>query len=394
MAAFQGSPQTRSYPSRVRPTRRGVHLQAPGWTALVRRKLETLIQMGSGQHLPVTFDFDNTIVAGDIGEATMAVLARRRRLTTGSIPATLSPSFRNSQGRLVNLQDPPDITAYYEHFGAPTVHGPKDPTPLANAYTWAVEAMQSLPLLDLLDATLEAMDHSRDGSLPQLVVTPGVTSYPAPFFHPEMTELIAELLRHKFQVWVVSASNVWSVRCLVLGFLNPLLRQQGLNSGIAPDRVIGASTLLINRQHQLLKDSVLVRESPAYANLNRKTLSRYALTSRLQFPVPTYSGKVGAIWDAIGRHPFLAAGDSPGDHAMLTFSHYRLWIARLDKPSLQSRTLQIIRNSDPDQWLIQPVLLDSSPGFVPDLKALRRRVRPLPASVKSAVRHLKCFFPD
>ncbi len=43
----------------------------------VRERLESLIRGGAGHHFPVTLDFDNTILCGDIGEATLAILIRR-----------------------------------------------------------------------------------------------------------------------------------------------------------------------------------------------------------------------------------------------------------------------------------------------------------------------------
>ena len=158
--------------------------------------------------------------------------------------------------------------------------------------------------------------------------------------------------------------------------------------------VLGTSTLLTNRRRELFKDAVLVRDSADYARLDRTALSRYLLTSRLQFPVPTYSGKVGAIWDALGQHPCLAAGDSPGDHAMLTFSEQRLWIARLDKPELQSRTLKLMRQTDPARWLVQPALLGSSPGFLPSRSALADRLHPVPDAIRVSLRRLARFIPD
>jgi hypothetical protein len=391
------SSRTNPPSSRPRQLRRRAsrpRLEAPGWTAPVRDALEALIRRGSGRGLPVTFDFDNTILGGDIGEATMAILTRNGLLNPARIPPALSPAFRRPGGRIVKPDQPPDLTRYYEEYSAPTVHGAKDPTPLANAYTWAVEAMQGLRVSDVVAATVEAMSQSRPGTLPEIAVTPGRTAYPAPFFQPEMVELIATLLRHSFQVWVVSASNVWSVRCLVLEYLNPRLRQLGVRNGIAANQVLGTSTLLTNRRRELFKDAVLVRESAGYAGLDRAVLSRYRLTSRIQFPVPTYSGKVGAIWDALGQHPGLAAGDSPGDYAMLTFSEHRLWIARLDKPELQSRTIQLIRQTDPARWLVQPALLGATPGFVPSRRALAERFDPMPDAIRGSLRSLADFIPD
>jgi hypothetical protein len=368
-------------------------LGAPGWAADVRHTLETLIRRGAGRRLPVTLDFDNTIICGDIGEATLAVLARRGLLDARGLPPTLSPVFRQPDGTLIKPDAAAGLIRYYEAYLAPTAHGPADPTPLANAYTCAVEVMAGLRVSDVVAATAEAFAVSRPGELVPIEVAPGQPGYPAPYFQPEMVELIAALLRHEFEVWIVSASNVWSVRHLVLEGLNPLLRGLGIKSGLAPDRVLGASTLLTNRRHALFKDVVLVRECARYARLDRTLLSRFTLTSRLQFPVPTYSGKVGAIWDALGRHPFLAAGDSAGDHAMLTFSENRLWIARLEKPELQAATARLIRRTGPENWMVQPTLLGSSPGFVPNRRALTGRLGQPPKEIRASKRHLAPFSP-
>ncbi len=51
-------------------------LQAPGWRPEARTALSRLIRRGSGKQLPVALDFDNTIVCGDVHEATLAVLLR------------------------------------------------------------------------------------------------------------------------------------------------------------------------------------------------------------------------------------------------------------------------------------------------------------------------------
>ncbi len=283
------------------------------------------------------------------------------------------------------------LARYYEAFLTPTVHGSTDPASPANAYAWAVEIMQGLRVSEVVDATAEAFADSRVGELRPIPISPGHMAYPVPYFYPEMVELIGELLRHDFDVWIVSASNVWSVRYLTLKFLNPLLRQHGARNGIRPERVLGVSTLLTNSRRELFKDSLLIRESAPYSRLDAACLSRVTLTGRLQFPIPIYSGKVGAVWDALGRQPFLAAGDSAGDHALLTFSEHRLWIARLENPELQGATAQLIQKQQPDRWLVQPTLLNPSPGFLPDSQALIRRLKPVPKNIRSSAKRLSRF---
>ena len=380
--------------SRMRAGRtnsRNCRLLSPGWNEKTRRALERLIDRGANRNLPVVFDFDNTLVAGDLQEATLALLARAGRLTAAQIPATLSPSFRLPGKGRRTLSGSADITEYYEAFLSPTVHGELDPTPLANSYAWAIEVLADLRVSDVVDATREVCRLSRLPAPGYIEVTPGKTRFPVPTFYPEMVELVAELVRHSFDVWIVSATNVWGVRCMVQNELNPRLRQHGVRTGLRPDHIIGISTLLADRHDHLYKDCLLVRENPRYAALDERVIGNYRLTSRLHFPVPIYSGKVACIFDAIGRPPHLCIGDSPGDLAMLAFSQNRLWIARLEKPDHQHQTARIIRATGTAGWLLQATSAGTRPCFVPDLDALARQNTNLPREMRAAARRLSAL---
>jgi len=370
--------------ARRRPTRREGILTAPGWSEPTRRALEKLIVRGAGRGWPAVFDFDNTIICGDIGEATLAVLAREGLLAADRLPETFSPAFQVPGQRRVTLPSSTDLTEYYTAYLASTAHGPRDPAPLANAYVWAVEVMENLRPTDVVDATRRACRSAGPQGPGYIEVTPGKTRFPAPFVYPEMVELLAALLRARFDVWILSASNVWSVRWMVQEQLNPRLREHGLRSGLRPDHVVGIATLLTDRRGALYKDAVLVRENRRYATLDERVLGRFRLTSRLQFPVPVYSGKTACLLDALDTRPHLCAGDSPSDLAMLTFSRHRLWIARLDKPGHQRKLAQLLRRTGPARWLIQPTLTEDDPGFVPDLASLPRRLGFVPRPVRKA----------
>ncbi|HEY5910117.1 MAG TPA: HAD family hydrolase [Verrucomicrobiae bacterium] len=313
----------------------------------------------------MVFDFDNTLICGDIGEATLAVLARCGVLTPATVPKHLCPAFRAGGKRLVRIESCADVTEYYEALLEPTSYGARDPQPLATGYAWVVQAMENLKLADVVRATRAAFEWSDPAHPGFIDVTPGRTAYPVPFFYPEMIELLAELLRHRFDVWIVSASNVWSVRWVMLKSLNPLLRQCGVRTGLCPDHVIGISTLLVDRRNRLCKDAVLVREDDAYAQLDKAVLSHLRLTSVLHYPVPTYAGKIAAIFDCLGRNPYLVAGDSPGDLPMLAIAAHRLWIARLTKPQYQRTALEWFRQSATRPWLVQPTLASRANGFLP-----------------------------
>jgi hypothetical protein len=359
-------------------------LESPGWNEPTRRALEELIERGAGKHLPVVFDFDNTIICGDVGEATLAVLVREGTIRAARLPKTLSPPFHLPDRGCVTLESSTDLTDYYEAFLAPTTHGERDPTPLANGYAWAVEVMENLRPSDVVEATHKACAFARPLGPGFIEVTPGKTRFPSPVFYPEMVEMLAHLIRHKFDVWIVSASNVWSVRWMVQEELNPRLREHGTKQGLRADHVIGVSTLLTDRRGGLCKDALLVKEDSRYAALDEKALRRFRLTSRLQFPVPTYSGKIACIHDALGTRPYLGAGDSPGDHAMLAISQNRLWIARLEKLAFQEKTAALISQTGGSGWMVQATLAKASPGFVPDLRGLKQRLRTVPDDVHKA----------
>ena len=339
-------------------------LQSCGWNEEARRSLQRVLSRGAGRHLPVVFDFDNTIISGDVGEAVLAVLAAEGRLRPNTVSKTLCPALQVSGKGKVRVMDCSDITDYYEALLNPTVHGKVDAAPLANGYAWATQVLENLTVAEVLRATAKAFEIGQRNGSTQIEVTPGKTKYPAPQFHPEMVELIAELLRLEYDPWIVSASNVWSVRWMVVHGLDPLLARSGITKGLRADRVVGLATLLADSDGCLLKDSVLVREDRDYAALQSRRVASLFVTRHLQFPAPVYSGKVACIVDALGCNPYLCAGDSPSDHPMMSLSRHRLWIARRDKPEAQRATRSLIRRTGKSGWILQACSGAGHPGFL------------------------------
>ena len=370
--------------ARTRAKAHPCNLLAPGWNPRVRRWLEELIRKGAGQGLPVVFDFDNTIICGDVSEVTLATLVNSGLLPASRLASTLSPPFRTPGGTRISLESCADITEYYEAFLTPSAHGPLDPSPFSNGYVWAVEVMEGLRPLDVVRATRSAYQQSRPAQLRFIEVTPGKTVFPVPFFYPEMVELMAHLLRHRFDLWVVSAGNVWSMRWMILEVLNPQLRELGLSHGLSADHLLGVSTLLADHQDRLYKDTLLVRDLPGYALLDESALAGFRLTSRLQFPVPAYSGKVACLFDALGCNPYLCIGDSPGDLPMMAISQHRLWVARMERPDFHKKLSHWIRDHGGAHWMVQPTLTRKSPGFVSEWSDLPRRLGSVPSAVKAA----------
>ncbi|MFO1513015.1 MAG: HAD family hydrolase [Verrucomicrobiota bacterium] len=348
--------------SRIGPTRADV--AAVAWEQGIRTELEALIRRGAGKRLPVVFDFDNTIIRGDIGEATMAVLARSGLLTPSTLPASLCPVFRPPGKERHEIQSFADAVAYYFALLAPTAHGDDDPAPYGTGYAWAVEIMAGLRVADVVEATRSVIALSQAQNSAFIEVTPGHTSVLVPRFYPEMVELLAELIRQEFEVWIVSASNVWSVRYIVLHALNPMLRERKAEAGIRPDHVIGISTLLKDERDRLFKDALLVKEDAGYANLTSGVAEKLCLTSHLQFPLPTYSGKLACIYDAIGRRPFLGAGDGPGDRAMVNISEHQLWIEPQHGDRAQPLSARLLHAASETNLIAPVVGLSDCAGFL------------------------------
>jgi phosphoserine phosphatase len=342
-------------------------LTDPGWAPATRAWLEERIRRGAGRGWPVAFDFDNTLVCGDVGEATLAWLVKHRRLQPETVTA-LTPPFRTAAGKLVEAARLPDLTAYYEALLEGSGHGAADPNPLTRGYLWAAEVLAGLGPDQVIRATAAVAAAAREGEVRWLEVTPGRTAYPRPWFYPAMVELIAVLLRHRFAVWIVSASNVWSVRWMVLRVLNPRLRRFGVAGGVPPEQVVGVAPLVRDRREREFKDRVLARTDAAYARLEPRALAGLRLTTHLDQPVPVYAGKVACLWDALGRAPYLAAGDSPGDLPMLAFAEHRLWMARVEKPAATA-AMRAVQGAaaHPENWVVQPVRTRDTPGFAPEV---------------------------
>jgi hypothetical protein len=328
-------------------------LQEPGWNPKAAKSLERIIEKGAGKRLPVVFDFDNTIVSGDLSEAMLGVLAAKGRLTPRTICKTLCPPVVIPGKKRICIENCSDILEYYEALLRPTAHGKTDPAPMANGYVWATQALEGLTVAEAVAATATAFRLGQEPEPKHVQATPGGIKYPAPRFHPEMVELIAQLLLHEYDVWIVSATCVWSVRWTILYGLNPLLQKYGVRNGVRPDRVIGLATLLVDRNGAFYKDSILVRESPDYALFKGSLMKSLRFSRIVQYPAPVYSGKVACILDAIGRNPYLSAGDSPGDHAMMRISQHRLWIDRLEKPEVQRLTRALISRTGSARWVVQ-----------------------------------------
>lgn len=315
---------------------------ATGWTDQNKQMLAEIVARGAEKELPVIFDFDNTLLMGDIGEETFRALVRRGKIHVETLPADLIRPF-SVNGRKVEVRDANDLFPYYEALEEVGAAEKNNPSPSLQAYAWLVQVMAGLDVADVLAATEEAAKGLK--------------------FHPQMIELVGQFLSHEYQVWIVSASNVWSVRWMVLHVLNDELKQRGFKMSMRPEHVIGISLVMQDEAKQLRSDIDLVRANKAYAALSPRATSEYKLTFSIAEPVSGYYGKVTAIMPWIKDNPYFAAGDSPSDIPLLSRSQNHLWIARLDKPKYQEIFQAEQKHFTGNQSLVQPTRPDLG-GFV------------------------------
>lgn len=144
----------------------------------------------------------------------------------------------------------------------------------AEGYSWAVQAMAGLAAEDVVRWSRQL-------------------AHAWPNYRPEMGALARGLADAGVEVWIVSATNRWTVT------------EGGRLMGFDPRRVIGMSVHVEDGR----------------------------LTERPEYPLIANAGKVEAIARVIGRRPDLAFGDSKGDLEMLIDARQALVVGRHDKPA-------------------------------------------------------------
>lgn len=308
-------------------------LRTPYYRALnsqVRGVLTPLLREKYFDGRTVALDFDNCCIANDIGEACFETLVQSETITR----ASLTPELESVMGHAVG----DDLIKFYAEF---CDAAKQDPDAMEAIYKWMVQIHQGLTPWDLVRSTelTLARSHRR-------------CRFPKPFAHPEMIELLGLLLGGGADVWIVSASNPWSVRVAVEQLINPFLRQLRFRR-IAPDRIVGLTTGLYDRVGCFYTDVELVRGDAHYRALDSGRLSELTLGPRLATPTPTFSGKADVCRELLPTLPVLVAGDSFNDLEMLGLAELKLLITRPEGRGLISYVENRARTER--GWMVQYV---------------------------------------
>lgn len=274
-------------------------LSPGGWREDVHRRLSDLLEAGpamsggaSGDAPVVVFDFDNTCIFGDIGELFSHFLIDEMRYRYDLDDFWEQIHVDDGRGELRELTEKvlaidgaerADSKLYHQYLAQMgalygrrlTRAGKRD------CYEWAVRLHAGLTPQELTRWTAEAIERElrREIFVEERLTRHGeeVRIGRGIRLLREMHELIASLDRAGYEVWIISATNIWSVRVF------------GAYFGVPPERVLG----------------------------NQVEIKNGILTGKTCTPVLFREGKVAIIDEVIGKRPVLVAGDSVTDYEML-----------------------------------------------------------------------------
>lgn len=353
----------------------GPSLSTEGWRPETYDALVSLVMDESGSGKTAVFDFDNTTQARDVGEATVGQSTVDKSVPPKSIPAAVVPPIKTGQ-KTVRIED--GLAAYYTALagiGIPE-NDPFGPYP---SNTIIAQYWTGRTVGDFVDAVTKAYAGGAGEKDLETGTEELVGGFGRPFIYPQMADLYGFLRTNGYDVWVVSAGVTWAVRWMVKNALNPLIvGKYGAAAALPLDRVVGVSTLLKDkRTGEILSDYALATGKPntAFVNLDPAELKNFQVLALPDPPNSWRGGKVGAILNRVTRErPYLAGGDSDGDFEMLAHAQNRLWITRLDKPTLQEEVTQQFELDEPGSWMLQPTISSAPVGFVQNRCVLNERL--------------------
>lgn len=310
-----------------------------GWTdeafAKLNAAIARIVQDGTPSPVAV-FDFDQTCIFGDIGELFSHYLIEEMayRFDLQAFWDLIDPrDGRDHIRALVAALEkmPPQARRqsdvyreYLAELGA--VYARKYDRDGASAcYEWAVRLHVGMTPAQIHRLTLDAMRreiqapitseerHTTRGEL--VVIERGIR------IHQEIRALMGVLERLGFAVWIVSATNRWSVETFA---------QHAF--GIPPSRVLG---------------NQLYGQAPPDAPLQLCADVHDELSSTTCLPVLYRQGKVDIIRAQVAQRPALAFGDTTTDFEMLCDATELAVLIDRGLPELQREALT-------RGWAIQP----------------------------------------
>lgn len=337
-------------------------LDPAGWNPSTHQALVDLVQANRNSGKIATFDWDNTSQARDVGEATVGRADADKLIDPKQIPAAVVPPF-TLNGKKIDISA--GISDYYNNLAS---IDPKDPFASYPSDNIIGQYWTGRPLSQFADAVKAAYDNGGGQQEIESGTEELVGGFGRQFVYPQMADLYGYLIANGIDVWTVSAGIVWAVRWMIANQMNPLIAAKyGPTVQMNPSHVTGIAMLLKDtRTGALMTDNQLARTKPnqAFLDMNPEEISHYQITGLPDAVNSWRGGKVAAIQDLITRERvLLAGGDSQGDFEMLNMAENRLWITRLENPSIQQQVAQQFEIDQPGNWLLQPTISTAPVGF-------------------------------
>lgn len=292
------------------------------WHPLVKRKLTNALSSNYVKDGYAVFDFDNTLIGFDVNEAVLGQLLLDQKISREKLPQHLQLI------KFIDTEINECLISYYERLCE------KDPQ---TAYTWIIKIFSTLTVKDIEQATIYCFNWKQPYKYYSVAKKKYSYIYkPQPY--PAMQELIKYCHQNKVQTFIVSASNIWSVRWAANKYFS-----------IPEKNVIAISPYIKN------KDKVI----SSLDITNDKSLD-YQITDKLSFPATTFNGKTKAITKFISKNkkPLLVCGDSSNDYAMMFDSNSNpntlcLWIDKKETDTAATKALVAAKSQYPNNWLFQ-----------------------------------------
>lgn len=265
------------------------------WSGKLRKDLLKIVESPSDKRV-VVFDFDFTLLKGDISEALFQCLIKKGKRNVAELRAAYPELFPTKE--ITNLWD-----YYLELIANREVF-----QDAIYDHLWITRALAGLSVREIEAETLSSFESEELE------------------FLPETAQLLGEFLAGNFEVWIISGSNFYLVKALVEKKLNPLLQEQGFPA-MPLERIIG---LRLEEENGVVTDRVID-------------------------PYSSYKGKVDCLRQAGHESCFFVASDSPTDLPLFEAAEKKLWI-QLCGPE---KTEEIFYDPQDESWLRYPLSLKS-----------------------------------
>lgn len=333
--------------TRAREERRvPVTLREEGWLPENRARIERVIgELGArdGRRVAV-FDWDNTMMRGDIGDLVLAHLIERGAIAEGVIPqgdAMLSAAAHEALARASDATERGRVVAHLAWRGTTPEGEPAFTVSVGPFYRATYGVIAQVLAAGRTDDALraiarEAFTAASVAPIGAREVIGGVEVERFARLHAPMIELARALEAIGVEVWIVSASP------------EPIVEAIAEIAGLDPARVVG-----VRMEHDDAGRGTSRFEACGEGPLATPVMTwlegKRCWINREIFGVP--SARQRMRQDDPALRPVLVAGDSDGDLAMLQDATALAIV-------LDRQNVRVMCNALASGWVVQPLFVD------------------------------------